>query len=207
MTFTKGLVTCGTLALIICSSAFANTEELDPPAQFVAQLNQLVQEVFEQSEDELIRHASICRLIDHHADSNQMATMALGHHVKRFSTEQLGEYQSLFRNMLADMFEKAFEKMRDANVRISPNSLSNSEGAVVAVMVEPRNRSAIRFQFFLAARDNGFRMVDASMSGSRLIFAKRSSFERVLSSAPRDPESAAAQALLEELKAYGRPCP
>lgn len=187
----------------------AENSELDAPAQFVAELNQLVQGVFSNVDDSVLRHESICRLIDTHADSVQMGTMALGRNRSRFTPEQMDQYQVAFRDMLAGMFESAFSKMQGAKIKISPRSIVNDNEAVVAVLVEAANRSPVRFQFYLAVQTqaNQYRMIDAAMAGNRLIFSKRTSFERVMGEAPKFPETAAAQALIEDLKNYSRPCP
>lgn len=199
------------LALVVsvgASLAHAEPPVAPPPAAkvFVSDLSTQILGVLNGPADQAAKYNEVCNLVAKYTDIVRMANESLGKNRRLFPAEMLPAYYVSYQSMLATLLGGAFERMKTAKITIYDQVSGTPEEQVVAALVEAPSRAPMRVQFYLSPdAEAGFKLIDASLSGARLIMAKRTSFDSTLAGQMEDPNKGA-QMLIDSINEANPSC-
>ncbi len=136
------------------------------------------------------RKASFHSLLDEYANMRRIAKFSLGQYGRSISEEDFATFQTLFQNMMVNVYTNRLTEYSDEDIIISHSQLKKKNAIVFSKITFPNGRDPIDIDWWmLLEKDGSYKLFDIRVLGIWLAQEQRASFASILSKNRGDIQS------------------
>ncbi len=184
-------------ALFFVSPVMASSEE-DSAVSFIKELGDQAIEVISNKEmDESGKKERFSSILESYFDIKSIGRFAMGHHWRKATDEQKGEYFKLFKSMIVSVYTERFSDYTNERLEVLKAEKVNRKDMIVASQIvfgDDGARPPLKLDWRVRKRDEGLKVIDLSVEGVSMSVTQRSDFSSIIQ------RKGEVEALLAELR-------
>lgn len=161
-------------------SGFANYAN---PGDFVAALGgNTIKIIQDKSINEDKKFSMLNNLFEQNVDIDWISKFVLGRYLRSIESDQLIEYQQLYRSYLINSYVPKFKEYTGEAIKIvSVKAIRANESVVETELVNPDNSNLrIRVDYRIRLKNDQYKIIDVVAEGVSMISSQRAEFGEIL---------------------------
>ncbi|MFK7839421.1 MAG: phospholipid-binding protein MlaC [Bdellovibrionales bacterium] len=130
---------------------------------------------------ETTKQQRFSRLLKRSFDMPTIGRFALGKYWRQASAQQRDEYQSLFRDMIIEVYSRRFGEYKGQGLNVSGSRTMQKNDVAVSTLVVPKDGGPkVKVDWRLRKKNGQYKVIDIIVEGVSMALTQRSDFSSVI---------------------------